>query len=156
MHNKRILLVGGFHKADALASSLIKKGYEVTVINDNYNHCTRLAENKDITVVNGDGTKLFVLEDANAFNSDIVIALTQKDDDNLVICQLCKKRFSIKKSVALVNDPKKIDFFHKMGIDSVVCAINAVTNIIEQETFEDEIEAIIPSKEGNENEKQKV
>ena len=145
---KKVLLVGGFHKAKALANSLLKKGYAITIINDSYNDCLSLAENKEFKVINGDGSKPFVLSDAGAEDKDIVIALTGRDDDNLVICELCKKKFGIAKTVAVVNDPKKTEFFYKMGIDSVVCAINAITSIIEQQTFLDEIATLVPIGEG--------
>jgi trk system potassium uptake protein TrkA len=144
----RVLLIGGFNKAQSLARSLINKGYFVIAINNDYENCLALAEINSITVINGDGTKPFVLEDANAQDSDIAIALTQRDDDNLVICELCKKKFHVKKTVALVNDPKKTEFFYKMGIDSVVCAINAITSIIEQQAFLDEIATLVPIGEG--------
>ena len=52
---KRALLIGGFHKAHALADSLIKKGYRVTVINNDYQNCLILAENDSLTVINGGG-----------------------------------------------------------------------------------------------------
>ncbi len=145
---KRVLLVGGFHKTTALANSLIKKGYEITIINDNLVDCMTLAENKDFKVIYGDGTKPYVLEDAEAADNELAIALTQHDEDNLVICELCKEKYGIKKTVSLVNDPKKTDFFYKMGIDSVVCAINAITNIIEQQAFLDKMSTIIPIGEG--------
>ena len=131
----RVLLVGGRSKAKSLATSLLRKGYQVTVINDTYEDCLKLAEIDKLIVINGDGTRPFVLEDASAGDADIAIALTSKDEDNLVICELCKKRFHVKKTVALLTDPKKTDFFYKMGIDSVVCAITAITGIIEQQAF---------------------
>ncbi|HBD00548.1 MAG TPA: potassium transporter TrkA [Lachnoclostridium sp.] len=145
---KKVLLVGGRSKSKSLALSLIKRGYQVTAINDIYDDCLKLAEIKKLSVINGDGSKPFVLEDADAAAYDIVIALTSKDEDNLVVCELCKKRFHIKKTVALVSDPKKTDFFYKMGIDSVVCAISAVTSIIEQQAFVDEMANIVPIGEG--------
>lgn len=145
---KKVLLIGGRSKARSLALSLIKQSYHVTVINITYEDCLKLAEIEKLTVINGDGTKPYILEEANAGYCDIAIALTSKDEDNLVICELCKKRFHIKKTVALVSDPKKTDFFYQMGIDSVVCAIAAVTSIIEQQTFVDKMENIIPIGEG--------
>lgn len=144
----KVLLVGGRSKAKSLAISLIGKGYCVIVINDTYEDCLKLAEIDKLTVINGDGTKPFVLEDASAFDADIAIAMTSKDEDNLVICELCKKRFHVKKTVALVSDPKKTEFFYKMGIDSVVCAITAITSIIEQQAFLDEIATLVPIGEG--------
>ncbi|QUH28153.1 potassium channel family protein [Vallitalea guaymasensis] len=148
MKNK-VLLIGGFHKATALANSLINRGYSVTIINENYADCMSLAENNQLKVIHGDGSKPYVLDDAEAYENEIAIALTQHDEDNLVICQLCKKKFGIKKTVSLVNDPKKTDFFHKMGIDSVVCAINTITGIIEQQAFMDEMATVLPIGQGN-------
>jgi len=144
----KVLLVGGRSKAKSLAISLIKKGYKVSVINDTYEDCLKLAEIDKLTVINGNGTRPFVLEDANTGDADIAIALTSKDEDNLVICELCKKRFHIKKTVALLTDPKKTDFFYKMGVDSVVCAITAITGIIEQQAFVDKIATLVPIGEG--------
>lgn len=144
----RIFLIGGFQKTKFLAKSLLKKGYHVTAINKDTEKCVAMAEIENLTVFNGDGTKTFVLEDADAYNADIAIALTEYDADNLVICELCKKKFHIKKTVALISDPKKTEFFYRMGIDSVVCAITAVANIIEQQTFLDEMATLVPIGEG--------
>ncbi|GLB29752.1 TRK system potassium uptake protein TrkA [Lacrimispora amygdalina] len=147
----KVLLVGGRSKAKSLAASLINKGYQVTVINDTLEDCVKLSEIDRLTVIHGDGTRPFVLEDANAGDADIAIAMTAKDEDNLVICELCKKKFQVKKTVALLTDPKKTDFFYKMGIDSVVCAITAITGIIEQQAFVDKITTLIPIGEGRVN-----
>lgn len=144
----KLLLVGGRSKARSLAVSLIRKGYCVTVVNDSYEDCTKLAEIDKLTVIHGDGTKPFVLEDAGAESADIAIALTPGDEDNLVICELCKKRFHVKKTVALVADPKKTEFFYAAGIDRVVCAITAITGIIEQQAFVDEMTTLVPIGEG--------
>ena len=140
----RIFLIGGYNKTKSLAKSLIGKGYKVTAINKNLENCQELAEIVGLTVFHGDGTKPFVLEDANIYHADIVIALTGRDDDNLVICELCKKRFGVKKTVALVFDQKKTEFFYRMGIDAVVCAISTITAIIEHHTFLESVATLIP------------
>lgn len=145
----RVFLIGGFHKTRSLAISLIKKGYRVTAINGDMKVCNALSEIDKLTVFHGDGSKPFILEDANAYNADIAIALTDQDDDNLVICELCKKKFNVKKTVALISDPKKTEFFYRMGIDSVVCAITVISNVIEQHAFMDEITTLMPIGEGS-------
>ena len=143
-----VLLVGGRSKAKSLAQSLLKKGYRVTVINKDLPDCEKLAENEKLIVIHGDGTKPYVLEDAGAGNVEIAIALTPRDEDNLVICELCKKKFRVSKTLSLLSDPQKTDFFYKMGVDSVVCAISAVTSIIEQQAFMEEMAKAIPIGEG--------
>jgi trk system potassium uptake protein TrkA len=147
----KVLLVGGRTKTKSLAASLIQKGYQVTVINNFYEDCLMLAQIDKLRVISGDGTKPFVLEDASASDADIAIALTSKDEDNLVICELCKKKFHVKKTVALVSDSRKTNFFYKMGIDSVVCAITVVTGIIEQQAFMEKIASLVPIGEGRVN-----
>lgn len=148
---KQVLLVGGFHKAISLSQLLLKKGYDVTVVNNSYDDCQILAENEKIKVIFGDGTKPFILEEAEASTKSTVVALTPKDADNLVICELSKKKFHVEKTVSLVLDPLKTKFFYQMGIDSVVCAMSAMTNIIEQQAFVDEISKVIEVEAGKIN-----
>ena len=138
------MLIGGRSKAKSMAVSLLGQGYQVTAINDDYEDCLKLAEIHGLKVVFGNGTKPYILEEAGAEDFDIAIALTSKDADNLVACQLCKKKYSIKKTVSLVGDPNKTEFFYKMGVDSVVCAVSAVTGIIQQQAFIDEMTNVLP------------
>lgn len=145
---KRVLLIGGKNKTKALSLSLLKQGYAVTIINDNYNDCLELADIKGVNVINGDGTKDFILDEAGAQDCDFSIALSSKDEDNLVASEICKNQFNVKKTVCLLSDPDKKEFFYQMGVDSVVCAIQAITTIIEQQTFIDELTNIIPIGKG--------
>ena len=135
----RILLVGGFRKTKTLSKSLLKKGYKVTVINENYEDCLSLSEISGLKVFCGDGTLPSILLNAGVQSCQIAIALTGKDEDNLVACQLCKNRFGVKKTIALVGNPNKTDFFLKMGVDSAICAMDKITAIIEQQATVDRI-----------------
>jgi len=144
----RIILIGGFRKTITLAKSLLSKGYRVTAINDDPAKCQTLAGVDGLKVILGDGTVPSVLSDAGADNCQIAIALTNKDEDNLIACQLCKKRFNVKKTISLVSSPNKRDFFTNMGIDSVICAVDKITAIIEQQAIVDEIANSIAVAEG--------
>lgn len=140
----KVALIGGFNEARYLAKSLIDRGYHVTAINERLEECEILAEISKLNVFQGDGSKPFVLEDAGIYGSDIAIAMSPYDDANLVICELCKKRFNIKKTVALISDPKNTEFFKDMGVDSVVCAISVLSGIIEQHATLSEVNDIMP------------
>ncbi len=140
----RVLLIGGLSKTKSLAVSLLAQGFHVTAINNSYEDCEKLAEIKKLNIYRGDATKPYVLDEAGAAECSIAIALTPKDQDNLVACQICKRNFKVKKTVALLSDPAKTDFFHQMGVDRVVCAISAVTGIIQQQALIDEMVNIVP------------
>lgn len=139
-----IMLVGGFNKAKAICKNLREKGYDITIVNKTKADCIDLAECTSAKVIYGDGSRPFVLEDANAQDMDLVIALTDSVADNLVICELAKKKFHVKRVVSLLQDVSKIDFFNRMGVDSVVCEIEILSQIIEQNVVGEEYASVIP------------
>ena len=59
-----------------------------------------------------------------------------------------EKFFHVEKTVSMLNDPSKTDFFYQMGIDRVVCALNMITNIMEENALMDEMMKILPLEEG--------
>lgn len=146
---ENIILIGGYSKVRFLAPSIIKEGYHVTAINDDIEKCQSLALIDKLIVIHGDGSNPLVLGEAGALNAEVAIALTDKDADNLVICELCKEKFHVKKTASLVYDPEKINFFKRMGVDSVVCSVTAIASFIEQHRFYNEMVTMVPVGEGH-------
>ncbi|MCE5196306.1 MAG: NAD-binding protein [Negativicutes bacterium] len=148
---KRAFLIGGLRKAQFLAHFLLGKGYSVTAVNLSYQDCLKLTEIDHLLVVNGDGTKPCILQQANVADADLAIALTPKDEDNLVICELCKRVFHVKNTAAIVHDQNQISFFTKTGIDSVICSDGAVTDRIIQQVAINDSATLIPVIDGRIN-----
>ena len=71
-YKKRVLIIGEYKAEKAIASSLIKRGCNVTVINENGNDAERLAEIKGLNVIFGNGSSKSILLDANVENADMV------------------------------------------------------------------------------------
>ena len=138
-YKKRVLIIGEYKAEKAIASSLIKRGCNVTVINENGNDAERLAEIKGLNVIFGNGSSKSILLDANVENADMVIAVTESDEKNLVICEICKNEYKVKKTIALLEDGEKSSFFYKMGVDRVISPLNMVTTIMEEEKLRDEV-----------------
>lgn len=143
-----IIIVGGGKKVHFLTKSFFSKGHDVTVINDNPEFCKKLSRRYGGKIVNGDGTRPYILEDAGTSATDVVIALTPKDQDNLVVCQLASKIFGVRKTFAVVNDPKNIEIFKKLGVDTIISTANIISSLIEQKVFVDQITNLIPLEEG--------
>lgn len=144
----KILIVGGWKKADFLTKSLLDKKHNIVIIHDDYNYCQTLARAYGVPVICGDGSEPYILEEAGINEFDVVIALTPKDEDNLVICQLAKKQFGIKKSFAIVGNPKNVQIFKKLGVDTVISSAYVAANIIEQIATVEEISNYIPLDNG--------
>lgn len=146
--NMQVLLIGGYDIARTLAASLLRKKYQVTAIHPDYACCKQLADIRGLQVIHGDGSKPYILEEAGAKYTDIAIALTENDADNLVICELCKKRFGVTKTISVIKNAENTAFFRQMGIDAVVCATNTITGIIEQLALVHDMTALVPVGDG--------
>lgn len=127
-----ILIAGGRSRTDYLVESLLANGNDVVVVNSDRAWCERLSSRHNVPVICGDATKRYVLDDADVEGFDIVIALTNSDADNLVICQMAQHYFGIERQVCTVYDPRNISLFKKLGISSVISATYLVAKLIEE------------------------
>ena len=144
----KIVIVGGGKKVDFLANSLLSKGHEITIINNTAGDCRDLSRSHKANVVCGDGSKPYILEDAEVACYDLMLALTPFDADNLVICQLAKKVFGIKRAFATVNNPENVEVFKKLGINTVVSATYILSEIIEQMASVHQLANYLPLENG--------
>jgi trk system potassium uptake protein TrkA len=143
-----IIIVGGGKQVHFLTKSFVSKGYNVTIVNSDEEYCKKLARMHRANIVHGDGTKPYILEDAGAAYSEMVIALTTEDPNNLVICQIAEKMFKVKKTFAMVNDPKNIDIFRKLGVSNVISTADIISSFIEQKISIDDVTNLFPIEEG--------
>ncbi len=130
----KIVIAGGRDQADFLIGSLLDKKHKLIVVNDDSGYCEYLASTHQIPIVNGDPCKQYILEDAQVHGCDVLIALTSNDADNLAICQSAKRVFAVKKVVCTVSNPKNVDIFKKLGVNTVISATYMVSQYIEQAT----------------------
>ena len=73
------------------------------------------------------------MKDAGIEDAEVVAAVTGKDEENLVICQMAKVNFKINKTIARINNPKNTAIFKKLGVDKTVCSTQVICNSIEGE-----------------------
>jgi trk system potassium uptake protein TrkA len=128
-----VIIVGGGKVGYYLTKTLVNEGYEVLLIERNAQKVATFTERFGAVVLAGDGAEVATLDKAGAARADVVVAVTGEDEDNLVICQVAKKRFNVPKTIARVNNPKNEHIFRLLGIDVTVSQTNIILNIIEQE-----------------------
>jgi trk system potassium uptake protein TrkA len=141
----KIILTGGHQAAYFLISSLKAGGHDITVINADSEWCAALANAHEVVCINGDETDPRILEEAGTSKADAVIALGDKDSTNLLVCEISKKHFHVKRTLAVVNDPKKREAFIKLGIDKCVSVSQMLIEAIGQETLIEGIIKCLPS-----------
>jgi len=135
-----IVIVGAGRVGFYLAQKLIHDKHSVAVIEKDKARCEGISQNIDALVINGDGCETRYLEDAQIGRADVVAAVTADDEDNLIICQLAKEVFNVRRTVARVNNPRNEHVFSELGVDVPVNATTIIAKIIEEEvSFEDVI-----------------
>ena len=133
-----LIIIGGGKVGYYLTKALAELKHKITVIEKDKQLCMNIVNttsNLDVSVINGDGTSMNYLIDAGIESSDALIAVTGMDQNNLIACQIAKKKFNIKKTIARVNNPKNIRIFEKLGVDSVVSSTATLVDIMEKEVF---------------------
>lgn len=125
------LVVGGGLGGFYLARSLLKGGHEVTVIERDPATYNLISQQIDCPVVLGDGSTTAVLEHAGAARADIMCAVTNHDQDNLIACQMARYRFGVPKTIARVKNPKNEVVMRRLGVDTTVSATATMFGVIQ-------------------------
>lgn len=128
----KIVIAGGQTKADFLISMFKKEKHHLVVINDTEEYADFLSKKHHLNVIVADPTKVFVLREAGIEDYDVIVALTPDDADNLAICQLAKKLLHVHKTVAAVSDPKNVEYFRALGVDTAISATFLISKYIEK------------------------
>lgn len=129
----RVCIVGGGKLGYYLTKTLLEHGHSPTVVELDLITCEHIANNLDIPVIHGDGTMIEVLESAAIEGCSAFVAASGRDEDNLIACQLAKRVFKIKKTVARVNNPKNASVLKQLGVDIAVSATDNIARLIERE-----------------------
>lgn len=128
----KIVLAGGHAEAEFLVRMFSLSRHSLVVINPDRDFCEFLGSNPGISVFLGDPAKSFVLGDSGVAGSDILIALTPRDPDNLVICQTAKRLFGVKRTIAVVSDPKNVGIFLQLGVNNALSSSHLIAQTIER------------------------
>lgn len=144
----KVTIIGGGKVGYYLVKALVEHGYEPTIIEIDKKICAYIADELDIPVFCGDGTSLSVLQEAGVKNSDAVIAVSGRDEDNLVACQLAKKIFNVKKTVVKVNNPKNASAMRSLGVDNVINSTNRIVEMLEREVDTSVIKEVVSLNHG--------
>ncbi len=128
-----IVIVGGGKIGYYLVKTLLPYKHHIVVIEPDKELCKQIATELNILVINGDGTDIEILTEAEVSKTTIFIAVTGKDEINLISCQLAKRNYAVKRTISRVNNPKNIDVFERLGVDFAVSSTSIIADLIEQE-----------------------
>ncbi|MCF0122501.1 MAG: Trk system potassium transporter TrkA [Ruminiclostridium sp.] len=115
-----VFIIGGSRIALYLARQLMPMGIRVTLVETNEANCHLLSELlPGALVLHGDGTDQELLASEHFTNNDAFVALTGRDEDNL-ISSLYARQQGIRKVIAKSNRENYTAVVQEAGLDSVV------------------------------------
>jgi trk system potassium uptake protein len=145
-----VLIAGGGKAGANVMRTLLRNGHEATIIEQDRERFERLEREFEHQAMLGDATEIYVLEKAGIRRPpDLVLALTGDDEDNMVICQLAKEKYSVPKVIARVNDPRNQVHFDLLGISPTVCATSSILGLVEHEVPEHELVHLLELRKEN-------
>ena len=117
----KVMILGGSKIAELVADRLSKKISQVKILEKDKERAMVLSEKLDdnVIVVVGDGRNSELLVDEGIKDFDAFLALTGKDEANVLACVVAKK-FGVERTIAEVENIEYIHLAEEMGVDSVI------------------------------------
>jgi trk system potassium uptake protein TrkA len=131
----QVMIVGAGRVGSALAVELADAGHQVTVLEQRADRRDWLAaERQDIEVVLGDGVDPHVLEAQGARRCDVLVAVTDLDDTNVLIATIGKIEFGVPRTITRIVDPR-CGWLHipAMGVDVAMAQASLIARLVAEE-----------------------
>lgn len=102
-----IIILGAGQVGSTVATELAKEeSNEITVIDTNQEILSELQDRLDLRTICGNGAYPAMLENAGADDADMLIALTNSDEINMVACQVASSLFHTPTKIARIRSPE--------------------------------------------------
>ncbi len=107
----RVIIVGAGEVGYQIAKFLTYEGVDVVIIDRDGNKLRRISEELDIATIEAEGSDPSAFKEAGADKADLLLAVTNSDETNMIACLLGKAMFNIKRKIARIRNPDY--FFNK-------------------------------------------
>ncbi|WP_032122105.1 Trk system potassium transporter TrkA [Clostridium amazonitimonense] len=117
---KSVMIIGGGRISYYLSKLINKFGARIKIIEKNYNKCQELNELlPEAIIINGDGTEEELLESENLNETDAFIALTDRDEENIV-SSLLALNANVHNVITKITRVNYNNIVKKVGVESVI------------------------------------
>ncbi len=133
----KIIILGAGQVGSSVAANLVGEANDITVIDTNPKCLTNLNERYDLQTVIGVASHPSVLEQAGAKDADMILAVTNSDEINMIACQVAYTLFHTPTKIARVRNTEylsKTALFAQeaLPIDVLISPEQLVTEHIER------------------------
>jgi trk system potassium uptake protein TrkA len=115
----RVMIIGCGRVGSALANRLDEVGHQVVVLDRNQQAFRRLSEKFLGERIVGNGLVEEFVRPTLQEKTDILFAMTDKDNVNLMIAQRVKQIFRLQTVIAVVHDSILSGLYKELGVETV-------------------------------------
>ena len=131
----RIVILGAGQVGSTVAESLVSEANDITIVDVNAERLKRLQDRLDLRTVTGNAAHPAILEQAGARDADLILAVTQSDETNMVACKLAATMFNIPNKIARIRSADylshpEIFSAENFAVDSAICPEQVITDYI--------------------------
>jgi trk system potassium uptake protein TrkA len=130
-----VFIAGGGRTGAQLASQLIAQDYQVRLIEHRRELLARLHHELPTEVIyEGLATDPTVLKEAGIEKAQVMVACTNDDAANLVLCYLARTLFKVKRTIGRINNPRNAWLFDKnFHVDETINQADVIAHLIQEE-----------------------
>ena len=105
----KIIVCGGGSVGKSIVSYLVKGNNDITVIDNNQRNLDDISQEYDVLPILGEASHPDILEKADAEHTDLILAVTDCDEVNMVICQIAQSIYEIPHKIARIDSEEFLD-----------------------------------------------
>lgn len=133
----KILILGAGQVGASVAATLAREDDDITLVDTDANSLHKLQDHYDIRTIQGLASHPDVLQRAGAEDADLVLAVTNSDETNMVACQICHTLYNTPTKIARIRAPEyltKPELFNNdaFSIDVLISPEQLVTDYIQR------------------------
>jgi trk system potassium uptake protein TrkA len=131
----KILILGAGQVGSTVAESLVSEANDITVIDSDGTKLALLQERLDLRTLVGNASNPSVLEQAGIADTDMLLAVTQSDEVNMVACKLAASLYNTPTRIARIRSTDYLsrpELFNKDNfcVDFSICPEQILTDYI--------------------------
>ena len=131
----KIVILGAGQVGSSVAEGLVSEQNDLTVIDLDRERLRALEDKFDLRTIVGSGAHPSVLKQAGIEDADLLIAVTQSDDTNLVACLLASRLFNVPRRIARLRSTdyltnQKVIGEEGFDVDLAICPEQVLTDYL--------------------------
>lgn len=101
----KVIIIGAGVVGHTIAKRLSSEAQDVVIIEKDEKRIKEISESLDVKVIHGSGSNPKVLMDAGVEHSDMIIAVTDSDEVNMIACLIAGSQSRVPKKIARIREP---------------------------------------------------